>query len=110
MTDHRLLTPDELAAIRDYITWREPARDRRFLEATRPLLDHADAQDAELARLRDALAAVCEEATRTGDPHNLIHQCAFCGKVSQYVKDPRTIVHAPDCPVAAARALLDGGA
>ena len=74
------------------------------------LLDHADAQDAELARLRDALAAVCEEATRTGDPHNLIHQCAFCGKVSQYVKDPRTIVHAPDCPVAAARALLDGGA
>ena len=68
------------------------------------------AQDAELARLRDALAAVCEEATRTGDPHNLIHQCAFCGKVSQYVKDPRTIVHAPDCPVAAARALLEGGA
>ncbi len=46
MTDHRLLTPDELAAIRDYITGWEPARDRRFLEAARTLLDHADAQDA----------------------------------------------------------------
>ena len=74
------------------------------------LLARIHAQDAELARLRDALAAVCEEATRTGDPHSLIHQCAFCGKVSQYVKDPRTIVHAPDCPVAAARRALEGGA
>lgn len=65
MTDHRLLTPDELAAIRDYITGWEPARDRRFLEAARTLLDHADAQDAELARLREALTNLCDAVTET---------------------------------------------
>lgn len=88
MTDHRLLTPDELAAIRDYITGWEPARDRRFLEAARTLLDHADAQDAELARLRNDLAIIeqgCNSPWMTG--------AAFKDRVAD---------------IFASRALLDG--
>jgi len=88
MTDHRLLTPDELAAIRDYITGWEPARDRRFLEAARMLLDHADAQDAELARLRNDLAIIeqgCNSPWMTG--------AAFKDRVAD---------------IFASRALLDG--
>ena len=116
MTDHRLLTPDELAAIRDYITGWEPARDRRFLEAARTLLDHADAQDAELARLRDALAALVDaEAHGTPggyigvDPSGETHDrhCTYCYTSWQLGEPER---HDTDCPIASARRVLDGSA
>ncbi|NLG54210.1 MAG: hypothetical protein GX542_00920 [Rhodococcus sp.] len=53
LTDDRLLTDDDLVAIRDYITGWEPARDRRFLGAARLLLAHADALAEDLVRLRE---------------------------------------------------------
>jgi len=124
MTDHRLLTPDELAAIRDYITGWEPARDRRFLEAARMLLDHADAQDAELARLRDALLDTQRLAwqlehdgpryyERKQSPYGEYLKCMYCGEISA---DAGEFRHTEKCPVRRlyemkdARALLDGGA
>jgi hypothetical protein len=110
MTDHRLLTPDELAAIRDYITGWEPARDRRFLEAARTLLDHADAQDAELARLRELRWR--QFARKRPEPVTRTTLSISAPSVASVTvcQRPAHDCPRPDCPVAAARALLDGGA
>jgi hypothetical protein len=84
---------------------------RRRMAADIPaLLAHADALAARVADLEAALRKVCEAAV-------YVQVGAYTGDVSQLciVCDTETegdgaLHHAPGCPVAAALALLEGGA
>lgn len=75
------------------------------------LLAHIRAQDAANARLRDALAAVVGPGAvgyRDWFPDDMGRDgCTYCDYEWETGQPER---HADDCPVAAARALLDGGA
>lgn len=73
------------------------------------LLAHIRAQDAANARLRGALAAVVGDE---GDEPWIVEtllgsvECVYCGADAS--GDP-PYTHEPDCPIAAARTLLDLG-
>jgi hypothetical protein len=77
------------------------------------LLAHIRAQDAELARLRDALAALVSTRDDDGSETWFVKapqggvRCICCGEDFAYVGK---FHHAPDCPIAAARRALEGGA
>ena len=126
MTD-RLLTPDALRDIavkyhpdqlyalylgadvnvNDYHTKRSVDAHYTDIPA---LLAHIRAQDAANARLRDALAAlVGDEGDEPWIVETLLGsvECVYCGADAS---DDPPYTHEPDCPIAAARALLDGGA
>lgn len=80
----------------------------------RLLLAHIRAQDTANARLRDALAAVVG-AKKMGVPDGYISAypdeidrfCTYCFTAWKMGEPER---HAPDCPIAAARRALEGGA
>ena len=87
------------------------------------LLAHIRAQDAELARLRDALAALVGNYDDDGRfvfdgkfvvgyrdwfPDNMGQEgCTYCDYEWETGQPER---HAPNCPIAAARRALEGGA
>ena len=118
MTD-RLLTPDALRDIavkyhpdqlyalylgadvnvNDYHTKRSVDAHYTDIPA---LLAHIRAQDAALARLRDA----CATARRTCNVS--LQEYEWCTACKWTAADNGEYIHAPDCPVAAALALLDG--
>ena len=70
----------------------------------RLLLAHIRAQDAELARLRDALGKVCDAAMEGYGTTC----CTLC--YDWTVTAEGEFHHAPDCPVDAARRTLEWGA
>lgn len=113
------MTDDRLTAIREYITGWEPTRDRRFLEAARALLDHSDALAAENARLRgerrvmhDVLLTLVSHIHMRAHPSNRTKWvCPYCkGTHKSLTALEEGEGHTENCPYAAARALLEGGA
>jgi len=68
----------------------------------------ADALAAANARLRDALAAVCDQVSYSLLHHSGVYHggCNLCGTGCD--EKSGEITHVTDCPVAVARALLDG--
>lgn len=69
------------------------------------LLAHIRAQDAATARLRDALRDVCAAAEYVDPYEEGMDQCLLCN----CWREDGHFKHDDDCPVGAARALLDGG-
>jgi hypothetical protein len=114
MTD-QLLPPDDLRAIEARAeNWQDLNLDFLAFQDIPALLAHIRAQDAALARLRDALAALVDaEAHGTpggyigvdtgGETHD--RHCTYCYTFWRMGEPER---HDDDCPVAVARALLDG--
>jgi len=110
------LTDDDLRAIRARVeAWRknqslwgpvetELTRDIMVNLDIPALLAHADAQDAANVRLREALGKVCDAAMEGYGTTC----CTLC--YDWTVTAEGEFHHAPGCPVAAARALLEGGA
>lgn len=121
------MTADALARARAYLdalsaamalglSWRLHTLAEESQVLVRDLCEAVEARDAEIARLRDALGALVDaEAHGTPggyigvDPSGETHDrhCTYCYTSWQLGEPER---HAPDCPVATARALLEGGA
>ena len=128
MTD-RLLTDDERRAIeahyKEYNSYfhevgalgfdgGEENQRAKIAAADIPaLLGHADTQDAALARLREALACLLDDDRGRTYIDNKSTVCLYCGATIRVRTDWSApwrdhMPHNANCPVIAARALLDG--
>ena len=114
MTDDRDTTTGALAYLRNILVTGIPYGDMRHLPVDVSTLALAlaefDAAQARVSALEAALRAVCEAAVVDygNGPNGWYAFCQLCTSRCDHATG--AITHAPDCPVAAAIALLEPGA